>query len=61
MVIDDVGVFYLNDQKVSELDLISITETGHVGIGTFLFTGEGWAPVGTVKEFEDFNVWSIGD
>ncbi len=61
MVKDDIGVFYLNDQKVSELDLISITETGYVGIGTFLFTGEGWAPVGTVTEFNDFNVWSIGD
>ena len=61
MVIDDVGVFYLNDQKVSELDLISTTETGYVGIGTYLFSGDGWEPPGTVTEFEDFNVWSLGE
>ena len=61
MVINDVGVFYLNDQKVTELDLISIHGTGTLDIGTFFFGGEDWEPVGTVTEFEDFNVWSLGD
>ena len=61
MVIDDVGVFYLNDQKVSELDLTSISESGVAGIGAFFFGGEDWEPVGTITEYEDFNVWSLGD
>jgi hypothetical protein len=61
MVINDVGVFYLNDQKVTELDLISIPGTGTLDIGTFFFGGEDWEPVGTVTEYEDFNVWSLGD
>jgi hypothetical protein len=43
------------------LDLTSISETGIVGIVTYLFSGKGWAPLGTVTEFEDFNVWSLGD
>ena len=61
MVIDDVGVLYLNDQKVSELNLTSIPGAGTTGIATGFFSGEDWEPDGTVTEFEDFNVWSLGD
>jgi hypothetical protein len=61
MVIDDVGVLYLNDQKVSELDLSSIPGAGTFAVAAGIYGGEGWAPFGTVTEFEDFNVWSLGD
>jgi hypothetical protein len=61
MVIDDVGVLYLNDQKVAELDLSSIPVAGTTGIAAGFFTGEDWEPDGTVTEFEDWNVWSLGD
>ena len=61
MVIDDVGVLYLNDQKVAELDLSSIPGAGTTGIGAAFFSGEDWEPDGTVTEFEDWNVWSLGD
>jgi hypothetical protein len=61
MVVGNVGVFYLNDQKVSEFDLSSISEAGVSGISAGWFQGEEWEPVGTVTEFEDWNVWSLGD
>jgi hypothetical protein len=61
MVIDDVGVLYLNDQKVSELNLTSITGSGTNGIGAGFYTDEEWESDGTLTEFEDFNVWSVGE
>ncbi|MGY8734218.1 MAG: S1C family serine protease, partial [Pirellulales bacterium] len=61
MVIDDVGVLYLNDQKVSELNLTSITGSGTNGIAAGFYSIEDWEPVGTRTEYVDFNVWSLGD
>jgi hypothetical protein len=61
MVIDDVGVLYLNDQKVSELNLTSITGSGTNGIAAGFYSSEDWEPVGTRTEFEGFNVWSLGE
>jgi|TARA_B100001964_G_C14240020_1_gene604487 hypothetical protein len=61
MVVDDVGVLYLNDQKVSELDLSSITGTGKSGVSAGWFVGDEWEPEGAGTEFEDLHVWSLGD
>jgi hypothetical protein len=61
MVIDNVGVLYLNGQKVSEFDLTAISGTGQSGVSSGWYGGEEWEPIGTVTEFEDFNVWSLGD
>jgi len=61
MVIDNVGVLYLNDQKVSEFDLTAISGAGKSGVLSGFYVGEEWEPIGTVTEFEDFNVWSLGD
>ena len=61
MVIDNVGVLYLNDQKVSEFDLTAISGTGQSGVASGWYGGDEWEPIGTVTEFEDLNVWSLGD
>jgi len=61
MVIDDVGVLYLNDQKVKVLDLSAISGVGSTSVNAGFWDGEGWEPVGTVTEFQDFNVWSLGE
>ena len=62
MVIDDIGVLYLNDQKVNELNLTSITGSGTNAIGAGFYSGEeDWESDGTRTEFEDFSVWSLGD
>ena len=63
MVIDNTGVLYLNDQKVSELNLTRTFTTGigTAGISVSYLNGDEWEPVGTVIEYEDWNLWSFGD
>jgi hypothetical protein len=51
----------LNNQKVDEFDLSSISEAGTSAVAAGWYSGEEWEPDGTVTEFEDWNVWSLGD
>jgi len=59
MAVDSVGVLYLNGERVTYLDLSEIQGPGDLSLISAYFAGE--EPVGTVTEFTDFEVWSIGN
>jgi len=59
LAIDNVGALYLNGQRVAYLDLTKITGAGTTSLVAAYYSGE--EPVGTVTEFTEFEVWSLGN
>jgi hypothetical protein len=59
LAVDNVGVIYLNDERLAYLDLTEMD-----GIGTASLITSFWSdgePVGTVANYTDFVVWSVGE
>lgn len=57
VVLENMGLFFLNDRYVARLDLSAKNESGGIWVGTGLFSGDQIS--GEVTRYDKFNIWSL--